>query len=109
MTIRPPSSRSSRWDASGGADAIGANGEKSNAQAVELILQEFGLPEGSFDFVPDRPGHDRRYAIDSSKLRSELGWSSRYTDFPIGLRETIRWYTQREDWWGLQNECTEAR
>jgi hypothetical protein len=54
---------------------IGADGEESNRTVVEAILRELGQPEDAFDLVKDRPGHDRRYAIDSSKLRTELGWT----------------------------------
>lgn len=57
----------------------------------------------------DRPGHDRRYAIDSSKLRRELGWEPAHTDFAAGLAETIEWYRENEPWWRPAKEATEAR
>ncbi len=59
--------------------------------------------------VRDRPGHDRRYAIDASKLRAELGWSPMHTDFAGGLRNVIDWYAEHRDWWVPAKEATEAR
>ena len=57
----------------------------------------------------DRPGHDRRYAIDSSKLRRELGWEPKHTDFAQGLAATIDWYRENEQWWRPAKEATEAK
>ncbi len=88
---------------------IGADGERSNREVVELILAGFGLPVDGFDLVPDRPGHDLRYAIDSSKLRTELGWRPRFSDFADGLAATIDWYRGHESWWAPQKNATEAR
>ena len=88
---------------------IGADGEKNNKEVVELILTELGQPADSYDHVTDRPGHDLRYAIDSTKLRDELGWQPRYTDFATGLAATIAWYRDNEAWWGPQKDATEAR
>ncbi len=88
---------------------IGADGEKNNIDVMRAILREMGQPEDAFDWVRDRPGHDRRYAIDSSKLRRELGWEPAHTDFSEGLRETIAWYRDNEDWWRPAKEATEAR
>jgi dTDP-glucose 4,6-dehydratase len=88
---------------------IGADGEESNRSVVEAILRGLGQPEDAFDLVEDRPGHDRRYAIDSSKLRTELGWSPEYADFPAGLRATIDWYRDNESWWRPAKSATEAR
>ncbi|MGG5170815.1 dTDP-glucose 4,6-dehydratase [Pseudarthrobacter sp. J1738] len=88
---------------------IGANGERSNKDVVELILKQMGLPADSYDLVPDRPGHDLRYGIDSTKLRNELGWAPEYADFEAGLDATITWYREHEAWWRPQKAGTEAR
>jgi dTDP-glucose 4,6-dehydratase len=88
---------------------IGADGEKNNKDVVELILTQLGQPADAYDHVNDRPGHDLRYAIDSSKLRRELGWAPRYSDFEAGLADTIRWYQNNEAWWAPQKDATEAR
>jgi dTDP-glucose 4,6-dehydratase len=87
---------------------IGADGERSNKDVVEMILRLMGLPEDEYEHVNDRPGHDLRYAIDSSKLRHELGWEPTYQDFEAGLWATIAWYREREDWWKPQKASTEA-
>lgn len=88
---------------------IGADGERSNLDVVGDILEAFGRPRDDLDLVNDRPGHDLRYAIDSSKLRDELGWRPRYQDFAQGLRSTIDWYRDNEAWWGPQKQATEAK
>ena len=88
---------------------IGADGEKNNKQVVELILTHLGQPADAYDHVTDRPGHDLRYAIDSSKLRTELGWTPQYSDFEAGLEATIAWYRDNEAWWAPQKDATEAR
>jgi dTDP-glucose 4,6-dehydratase len=88
---------------------IGADGERSNRDVVELILTLMGRPADDFEHVTDRPGHDLRYAIDSAKLREELGWAPRYRDFESGLAATIDWYRAHEDWWRGQKAATEAR
>ncbi len=88
---------------------IGADGEKSNLEVVELILTLMGHPRDSYDHVNDRPGHDMRYAIDSTKLRTELGWAPRYTHFEDGLTATIDWYRANEDWWRPMKAATESR
>ena len=88
---------------------IGADGERSNIDVLHSILEAFGRGADDFDWVRDRPGHDRRYAIDSSKLRRELGWEPRHTDFSEGLEQTIRWYRDNEQWWRPAKEATEAK
>ena len=88
---------------------IGADGERNNLEVLRSILRRMGRDADDFDWVRDRPGHDRRYAIDSSKLRRELGWRPRHTDFSEGLDETIRWYRDNEDWWRGQKEAVEAK
>ena len=87
---------------------IGANGEKDNKTVVELILKLMGQDHDAYDRVPDRVGHDLRYAIDPTKLRDELGWQPRYRDFEQGLAATIDWYRTHEDWWAPAKEATEA-
>jgi dTDP-glucose 4,6-dehydratase len=88
---------------------IGADGEKSNQEVIEAILALMGQPADAYDQVSDRPGHDLRYAIDSSKLRSELGWEPQYRDFSTGLQQTIDWYVANEPWWRGQKAATEAK
>jgi dTDP-glucose 4,6-dehydratase len=88
---------------------IGADGEKNNKEVVETILQMMGKDSSDYDHVNDRPGHDMRYAIDSSKLRSELGWTPKYTDFLEGLKTTIDWYRKNEAWWKPQKAETESK
>ncbi len=87
---------------------IGADGEKTNNQVVESILELMGKPKDWLEHVPDRPGHDARYAIDATKLRKELGWLPKYT-FEDGLRETIDWYKANEGWWRPQKQATELK
>jgi dTDP-glucose 4,6-dehydratase len=87
---------------------IGANGEKDNKTVVELILTMMGQDADAYDYVTDRTGHDMRYAIDSTKLRNELGWLPRYFDFEEGLSATIDWYRNHEDWWAPAKGATEA-
>jgi dTDP-glucose 4,6-dehydratase len=88
---------------------IGTGDERSNAQIMAVVLELMGQPADAFDHVPDRPGHDLRYANDSTKLRTELGWSPQYGDFRAGLAATIAWYRDNEWWWRPQKEATEAR
>lgn len=76
---------------------IGGNNERANIEIVKLILRELGKPESLIVYVKDRPGHDRRYAIDSTKIQRELGWTPEYT-FERGIKETIRWYLDNRDW-----------
>jgi dTDP-glucose 4,6-dehydratase len=77
---------------------IGGNNEKPNIEIIKLILQNLGKPESLITYVQDRPGHDRRYAIDSSKIQNELGWKPAYT-FERGIAETIQWYVDNQQWW----------
>ncbi|WP_251954297.1 dTDP-glucose 4,6-dehydratase [Levilactobacillus brevis] len=88
---------------------IGANGEKNNQDVLELILKLMGQPSNAYDQVKDRPGHDLRYAIDSTKLREDLGWQPEYTDFETGLQHTIDWYQEHEDWWRAEKAEVEAK
>lgn len=76
---------------------IGGNNEKPNLEIVRLILWELGKPESLIAHVQDRPGHDRRYAIDNTKITTELGWSPAYT-FEKGIQETIQWYLENREW-----------
>ena len=88
---------------------IGADGERDNVTVLRDILRAMGRPEDDFDWVRDRPGHDRRYAIDAAKLRRELGWEPAHTDFAEGLAQTIAWYRDNEEWWRPAKEATEAK
>ena len=88
---------------------IGADGEKNNLEVVQSLLVAFGLDKDDFDHVKDRPGHDMRYAIDSSKLRTELGWEPKYTNFEEGLAATVEWYKANEAWWRPAKAATEAK
>ena len=88
---------------------IGANGERDNVTVLRDILRAMGRPEDDFDWAHDRPGHDRRYAIDASKLRRELGWEPKHADFAKGLAATIEWYRRNEAWWRPAKDATEAR
>ncbi|WP_340537228.1 dTDP-glucose 4,6-dehydratase [Nocardioides sp. GXZ039] len=87
---------------------IGADGEKNNLEVVSMILEHLGRPADDYDLVADRAGHDLRYAIDSTKLRTELGWTPSYSDFGAGLADTIEWYREHEDWWRPHKDATEA-
>ena len=87
---------------------IGADGEKNNRDVVELILQIMGQPTDAYDHVTDRAGHDLRYAIDSTRLRTELGWAPSFGDFESGLAATIDWYRDNEDWWAPSKDGVEA-
>lgn len=88
---------------------IGADGERSNIDVLRQILSIMGQPENDFDWVRDRPGHDRRYAIDPTKLETELGWKPIHTDFAEGLEQTIQWYEEHEEWWRPVKEATESK
>ncbi|HVK44856.1 MAG TPA: dTDP-glucose 4,6-dehydratase [Micropruina sp.] len=88
---------------------IGADGEMNNKAVIELILELMGQPSDAYDHVNDRPGHDLRYAIDSTRLRDELGWRPTYRDFRSGLAATIDWYRENEAWWRPMKAATEAK
>ena len=88
---------------------IGADGEKNNITVLRMILELMGKDPDDFDWVRDRPGHDRRYAIDSTKIQRELGWRPTHNNFAEGLRQTIEWYRDNEAWWRPAKEATEAK
>ena len=88
---------------------IGADGERSNLDIVRMILRLMGRAEDHFEFVAERKGHDLRYAIDSTKLRDQLGWTPVYQDFEAGLDATIEWYQSNADWWRRRKAATEAK
>lgn len=88
---------------------IGANGEMNNRQVIELILELMGQDADAYDHVTDRSGHDRRYAIEAGKLRTELGWTPRFENFRDGLVATIEWYRENEAWWRPMKQATEAK
>jgi dTDP-glucose 4,6-dehydratase len=88
---------------------IGSGDERSNRQIVRLILELMGQDPGAYDHVPDRPGHDLRYATDTTKIRTELGWRPAYGDLRAGLAATIDWYRDNERWWKPHKDPAEAR
>jgi len=88
---------------------IGANGETNNRDVVAILNELMGYAPDDFDHVKDRPGHDLRYAIDNSKLVTELGWEPKFTNFRDGLADTIAWYTDNEAWWAPLKEAVEAK
>lgn len=88
---------------------IGADGEKNNLEVVRALLRHFRRPEDDIEFVTDRAGHDRRYAIESDKLRTELGWKPAFADFDAGLADTVRWYQENQTWWRPAKAATEAK
>ena len=77
---------------------LGGRAERTNLEITKSILRILGKPESLMQYVSDRPGHDRRYAIDFSKIEQEIGWKPRF-DLDEGLRQTVRWYTEQENWW----------
>jgi len=77
---------------------IGGNTEKKNIEITDKILSILNKPQTLKKFVKDRPGHDRRYAIDSTKIKMELGWEPKY-QFEDALRKTIQWYIDNKEWW----------
>ena len=87
---------------------VGADGERTNLEVVRSLLRLLGRPDDDYELVADRAGHDQRYAIESGKLRLELGWQPRYGDLDRGLAETVDWYRTHRDWWGPHKADTEA-
>lgn len=77
---------------------IGGNNERTNVHIVKTILNELGKPESLITYVTDRPGHDRRYGIDPTKIMNELGWEPKH-NFETGIKETIQWYLSNKEWW----------
>jgi len=88
---------------------IGADGERNNKEVIETILGLLGKSPDEYDEVTDRAGHDLRYAIDSTKIRMELGWQPVFSDFEAGLAATIAWYQANQAWWRPQKAQTEAK
>ena len=87
---------------------IGSDGERNNREIVEILLELFDRPADDYDLVADRPGHDLRYAIDNTALRTELGWEPQFTDIRAGLADTVRWYRENETWWRPAKAAVEA-
>lgn len=88
---------------------IGADGERNNREVLSAILEAMGKAPDDFDWVKDRPGHDRRYAIDHTKLTTELGWKAIHQDFSEGLKQTIAWYRDNQTWWQSAKDAVEAK
>jgi dTDP-glucose 4,6-dehydratase len=94
---------------SGRTYLIGADGERDNLSVLQMILREMGCDPEAFDRVPDRAGHDLRYAIDPTVLQDELSWKPANSDFTEGLRATVGWYRDNESWWGPLKDGVEER
>ncbi len=77
---------------------VGGHNERTNLEVVKTILKQLDKPETLIKFVEDRKGHDRRYAIDPTKLETELGWQPKY-NFDTGIKQTIQWYLDNKEWW----------
>lgn len=88
---------------------IGSGEERRNKDILTELLEVMGQPVDAYDFVADRPGHDLRYAIDSTKIRDELGWKPEYPTLREGLEATVDWFKDNGWWWKPQKEATEAR
>lgn len=87
---------------------IGADGEQTNKQVLQTLLDKMGKPADWYEHVTDRAGHDLRYAIDASRLRGELGWAPKYS-FEQGIEQTIDWFKNNQDWWLPAKKATEAK
>ena len=87
---------------------VGADKERSNLEVAQAILRLAGRDPAEVQLVADRPGHDRRYALDASRLRTELGWQPGYHDFEMALADTMRWYADHADWWRPRKAAVEA-
>ena len=70
-----------------------------NIEVIKKILAFMGKDESCIEYVKDRPGHDRRYAVDWSKTKEELGWEPQYVDLDKGLERTVKWFMDNQDWW----------
>jgi len=77
---------------------VGAENERANIEIVKTILDILGKPHSLITYVKDRPGHDRRYAIDNTRIRGSVGFQPRW-DFRKGMEETVAWYTENREWW----------
>ena len=77
---------------------IGGNRSLPNLEVVKQVLELTGKPESLIQYVPDRPGHDRRYAIDATKIETELGWRAS-ENFESGIEKTVKWYLDQRSWW----------
>jgi dTDP-glucose 4,6-dehydratase len=78
---------------------VGGGNEWPNIEIVKLILGALGKPDSLIKYVADRPGHDRRYAIDFTRIERELGWRPQ-VNFAQGIKDTIDWYVKNKSWWG---------
>lgn len=87
---------------------VGGETELDNRSVLGLLLELMGQPADAYDEVADRPGHDLRYAVDTTRLRRELGWAPLVGDFTAGLERTIEWYRQNRDWWQGYKPAVEA-
>ena len=77
---------------------IGGNSEKTNLEVIKILLRVLNKPESLIEYVKDRPGHDRRYAMDNSHIKDKLGWAPKRS-FEEGLKETVDWYAAHSEWW----------
>lgn len=94
---------------SGETYLVAAQGQKSNVEVLSLICEAMGVSADAVEFVADRPGHDRRYALDATKITTELDWHPLHTDFSQGIENTVRWYSDHRDWWEPMKTQTEER